>query len=55
MPYISVYTIVEDDTDTVYHVRLTDGEDHYDSIETYDLPDALERLEAMKRGDGIHG
>ncbi len=53
MPYISQYTIVEDGD--VYRIRLTDGEDHYDSVEYMKLEEALEYLEALKKGDGIHG
>jgi len=53
MPYISEYTIVEDGD--VYRIRLTDGEDHYDSANSYSIKQALERLEALKHGDGIHG
>ena len=51
--YISQYTMVEDGD--VYRIRLTDGDDHYDSTEYYDLEEALDRLEALKQGDGIHG
>ena len=52
MPYISVYTIVEDGD--VYRIRLSDGADHYDSVDTFNLEEALVYLEALKKGDGVH-
>jgi len=51
MPYISEYTIVEDGD--VYRIRLTDTQGNcYDSTVDWKLGEALDFLEALKKGDG---
>jgi len=51
MPYITVYTIIEDGD--VYRIRLVDNGINYDSDIIVNIETALDKLEELKLRDGV--